>query len=110
MDEHDLEELVREAFPQKADFSARDELGLKANDVKDVGFVHGGSDPLLDRQFEDWLADVTRYVSVYQLLNRLCRAGMLRPGSYCVKLRPEGNARGPRALQRGLAGLASSAV
>jgi hypothetical protein len=52
-----------------------------------VSFVHGGPDPFLDRHFDAWLDGATMFVPVYQLLNRLCRAGALAPGSYAVTQR-----------------------
>ena len=82
IDSVELERLVRTTFPQKRLFSADAELGL-ARPV--VAFVHGGGDPLLDRHFEAWLHGSAGFVAVYQLLNRLCRAGALKPGDYAVR-------------------------
>ena len=79
----ELERLVREAFPAKCRFSADSELGLKAGRPV-VTFVHGGADPFLDRQFDEWLDGAPVFVSPYQVLNRLCRAGALAPGDYAV--------------------------
>jgi hypothetical protein len=83
----ELERLVRETFPQKARFCAQAELGLAAGAPPTVGFVHGGTDPYLDRQFEAWLCGAAPFVAVYQVLNRLCRAGALAPGDYAVTRR-----------------------
>ena len=82
----ELERLVRETFPAKRLFCAAPELGLKAGRSV-VTFVHGGPDPFLDRQFDAWLAGSTTFVAVYQLLNRLCRAGALAPGDYAITAR-----------------------
>jgi len=82
----ELERLVRETFPAKRLFSAASELGLKAGRSV-VTFVHGGPDPFLDRQFDAWLAGSPTFVAVYQLLNRLCRAGALAPGDYAITAR-----------------------
>ena len=82
----ELERLVRETFPAKRLFSAASELGLKAGRSV-VTFVHGGPDPFLDRQFDAWLEGSPTFVAVYQLLNRLCRAGALAPGDYAITKR-----------------------
>jgi hypothetical protein len=79
----ELERLVRETFPAKRLFSAASELGLKAGRSV-VTFVHGGPDPFLDHQFDAWLEGSPTFVAVYQLLNRLCRAGALAPGDYAI--------------------------
>jgi hypothetical protein len=50
----DLERMVRRAFPQKRWFSAAAELGVRAERAL-FASVHGGCDPFLERQFEDWL-------------------------------------------------------
>jgi hypothetical protein len=71
----ELERLVRATFPEKRSFSATPEF---------VTFVHGGTDPFLDRHFDDWLTGAANFVPVYQVLNRLCRAGALSPGDYAV--------------------------
>ena len=83
----ELEHLVRETFPQKRLFSAERELGIKPSSRPAIAFVHGGCDPLLDRQFEDWLDGSAVFVAMYQLLNRLCRAGALKPGDYAIRRR-----------------------
>ena len=80
----ELEQLVRSTFPSKEHFSAETELGLRARRERPIAFVHGGSDPFLDRQFDNWVAGEARFVPLYQLLNRLCRAGALPPGTYAV--------------------------
>jgi hypothetical protein len=86
LDDMEIERLVREAFPGKRPFSAGADLGVSsARPV--IAFVHGGPDPFLDRQFEAWLEGSRTYVSAYQLLNRLCRAGALPPGDYAVTRR-----------------------
>jgi hypothetical protein len=84
----ELERLVRETFPQKPRFSADADLGLSARWGPAVAFVHGGCDPFLDRQLDDWLAGAAAFVAVYPLLNRLCRVGALAPGDYAVTHRP----------------------
>ena len=83
----ELEALVRKTFPGKDRFCANAELGLQARRAPIVSFVHGGPDPFLDRYFEAWLAGSKIFVPVYQILNRLCRAGALAPGSYAVAQR-----------------------
>ena len=45
----ELERLVRETFPAKRLFSAIADLGLNVGRSVVVVFVHGGSDPFLDR-------------------------------------------------------------
>jgi hypothetical protein len=79
----EVERLVRETFPGKRFFCADSELGLRAGRPV-VAFVHGGPDPFLDRSFDAWLDGASAFVPVYQLLNRLCRAGVLAPGDYAV--------------------------
>jgi hypothetical protein len=86
LDDMEIERLVRNAFPGKRAFSARTDLGMSSTRPV-VAFVHGGPDPFLDRQFEAWLEGAPTYVSAYQLLNRLCRAGALPPGDYAVTRR-----------------------
>ncbi len=80
----ELERLVRTTFPSRPHFSAEAELGLDARVVSPVALVHGGPDPFLDRQFDEWVAGAAQFVPLYQLLNRLCRAGALPPGNYAV--------------------------
>jgi hypothetical protein len=80
----ELEHLVRETFPGKDQFSAEQELGLAPGRLPAVSFVHGGPDPFLDRQFDAWLGGARVFVPLYQVLNRLCRAGALMPGQYAV--------------------------
>lgn len=80
----ELEHLVRATFPAKGSFSAAAELGPQARRAPLVTFVHGGADPFLDRQFDAWLDGSPTFVPVYQVLNRLCRAGALPPGNYAV--------------------------
>ncbi len=80
----ELEQLVRKTFPGKQLFSAIVDLGLRAGRPPVVAFVHGGPDPYLDNQFDRWLAGSPTFVTPYQLLNRLCRAGALAPGDYAV--------------------------
>lgn len=79
----ELERLVRATFPGKGQFSVESALASRAGGPA-VAFVHGGPDPFLDRQFDDWIAGAAAYVQLYQLLNRLCRAGALAPGTYAV--------------------------
>jgi len=83
----ELEQLVRQTFARKWRFSAEAELGLVANRLPIVTFVHGGADPFLDRQFDAWLEGAAIFVALYPLLNRLCRAGVLLPGEYAVTRR-----------------------
>jgi hypothetical protein len=83
----ELEGLVRETFPAKRLFSAESELGAHVHRAPITGFVHGGPDPFLDRQFDAWLEGSPIFVPAYQLLNRLCRAGALAPGNYAVTRR-----------------------
>ena len=80
----ELEHLVRTTFPSKRRFSVETELRLGARTAPPIAFVHGGPDPFLDRQFDDWIAGAAAFVPLYQLLNRLCRAGALPPGNYAV--------------------------
>jgi hypothetical protein len=81
---NELEHLVRATFPAKRRFSAAAELGPHVRRALVVTFVHGGPDPFLDRQFDDWLDGSSTFVPLYQVLNRLCRAGALPPGDYAV--------------------------
>ena len=83
----ELERLVLETFPAKGVFSAESELGPHVSRAPVIGFVHGGPDPFLDRQFDAWLGGSPIFVTIYQLLNRLCRAGALVPGTYAVTRR-----------------------
>ena len=83
----ELERLVRTTFPQEPRFSVAD-LGLHSRARPAIAFVHGGGDPFLDRQLDDWLDGSAAFVAVYPLLNRLCRAGALSPGDYAVTRRP----------------------
>ena len=80
----ELERLVRDTFAEKRLFSVEAELRLSARRSPVVTFVHGGTDPFLDRQFEAWLRGLQRFVAVHQILNALCRAGALPPGEYGV--------------------------
>ena len=88
IDAAQLERLVRETFPQRNQFSAEVDLGLAPGSRPPVAFVHGGCDPFLDRHFEAWLCGSAGFVAVHQVLNRLCRAGVLAPGDYAVMQRP----------------------
>jgi hypothetical protein len=81
----ELERLVRETFPARTRFSVGSDLGLSGNRRPAVAFVHGGPDPYLDRELDEWLAGGPRFVGLYPLLNRLCRAGALPPGDYAVR-------------------------
>jgi hypothetical protein len=83
----ELEGLVRNTFPGKHLFSAAAELGPQTRRAPVVSFVHGGPDPFLDRHFDAWLEGSPMFVPIYQLLNRLCRAGALAPGNYAVTQR-----------------------
>lgn len=85
IESQDLERMVRETFPEKRSFCAHNDLGLKRTPV--ITFVHGGPDPFLDRQFDEWLGGSAVFVPLYQVLNRLCRAGVLAPGNYAVTSR-----------------------
>jgi len=83
----ELERLVRTTFPQKPVFSAVAEFDRKIS-WPIVTFVHGGPDPFLDRDFDAWLAGAPGFVSAYQVMNRLCRAGVLPPGEYGLTRTP----------------------
>jgi len=83
----ELERLVRTTFPQKAVFSAVAEFDGKIS-WPIVAFVHGGPDPFLDRDFDAWLAGAPNFVSAYQVMNDLCRAGALAPGEYGLTRSP----------------------
>lgn len=83
----ELERLVRATFPAKQRYCADHELGAQASRAPLVAFVHGGPDPLLDRHFDAWLEGAAIFVPLYQLLNRLCRAGAIAPGNYAVTRR-----------------------
>lgn len=72
------------AFPARTGFSVRGDLGLAPNRMPATAFVHGGPDPYLDREIDDWLEGGIRFVGLYPLLNRLCRAGAIAPGAYAV--------------------------
>ncbi len=86
IDTRELERLVRTSFPAKERFSAELDLGLgrRGRGLPAVAFVHGGPDPYLDRPLDAWLQDGSAFVSLYALLNRLCRTGALAPGEYAV--------------------------
>jgi len=86
IDNVDIERLVREVFPAKRAFSVAADLGVRPSRPV-VARVHGGLDPFLDHQFEAWLEGSPTFVSAYQLLNQLCRAGALPPGEYAVTRR-----------------------
>jgi hypothetical protein len=86
IDSVDVERLVREVFPAKRAFSVASDLGLSSGRPA-TAFVHGGPDPFLDHQFETWLEGSPTFVSAYQVLNQLCRAGALPPGDYAVTRR-----------------------
>ncbi|HSD52921.1 MAG TPA: hypothetical protein VLC47_02085 [Burkholderiales bacterium] len=86
LDAAELERMVRMTFPQKRRFSAEAELAFAARRPV-FASVHGGCDPFLERQFEDWLDGAAPFVAPYQLLNRLCREGVLKPGDYAVRQR-----------------------
>jgi len=80
----ELERLVRGTFPAKTSFSVQSDLGLTPSRMPATAFVHGGPDPYLDRQLDDWLHGGPRYIGLYPLLNWLCRTGALPPGDYAV--------------------------
>jgi hypothetical protein len=84
MNTQELERLVRASFPCKERFSVESDLGLNRLRLPAVAFVHGGPDPYLDRPLDAWLQGGSAFVSLYALLNRLCRAGALVPGQYAV--------------------------
>ena len=83
LNDTEIERLVRETFPGRRAFFTGTDVGVNSTRPV-IAFVHGGPDPFLDRQFEVWLEGSPTYVSAYQLLNRLCRAGALPPGDYAV--------------------------
>jgi hypothetical protein len=84
---NELDRLVRDTFPRRPHFCAAAELGLRPDRPTIVPCVHGGPDPFLDRHFDAWLEGSAAFVALYQLLNRLCRAGTLAPGDYAVTRR-----------------------
>jgi hypothetical protein len=86
IDNVDVERLVRGVFPAKRGFSVAADLGVRPSRPV-VARVHGGPDPFLDREFEAWLEGSPTFVSAYQLLNQLCRAGALPPGEYALTQR-----------------------
>jgi hypothetical protein len=98
IDRRELERLVRETFPAKPLFSAAADFDLAALRAPVVIWVHGGPDPFLDQAFDAWLDGSPTFVALYQLLNRLCRAGALAPGHYVVTLQAERNG----SLQQGI--------
>jgi hypothetical protein len=89
IDRRELERLVRETFPAKRLFSAATDFDLAEHRAPAVVSVHGGPDPFLDRAFDAWLNGSPTFVALYQLLNRLCRAGALAPGHYVITLQAE---------------------
>src|SRR5262245_32735520 len=84
MNTRELERLVRTSFPGKKFFSAKSDLGLDGRRLPAIAFVHGGPDPYLDHPLDSWLRGGSAFVSLYPLLNRLCRAGALVPGEYAI--------------------------
>ena len=60
------------------------DLGLDSRRLPAIAFVHGGPDPYLDRPLDAWLSGDQAFVSLYALLNRLCRSGAIVPGQYAV--------------------------
>jgi len=84
IDTRELERLVRTSFPAKETFSAESDLALDRRRLPAIAHVHGGPDPYLDRPLDAWLQGGPAFVSLYALLNRLCRAGALVPGQYAV--------------------------
>ena len=84
LEANELERLVRRTFPAKPDFAVGSDLGLTPNRLPAIAFIHGGPDPYLDRQLDEWLDGADSFISLYPLLNRLCRAGALAPGTYAV--------------------------
>jgi hypothetical protein len=81
---NELERLVRGTFPAKTGFSAGADLGLGPARMPATAFVHGGPDPYLDRELDGWLEGAQRFIGLYPLLNRLCRAGAIAPGTYAI--------------------------
>ena len=84
IDTRELDRLVRTSFPAKTRFSTEADLGLDSRRLPAVAFVHGGPDPYLDRPVDAWLRGDPAFVSLYALLNRLCRKGAIVPGEYAV--------------------------
>jgi hypothetical protein len=84
----DLERLIQSSFPAKSPFCAESDLGLAGPRLPAVAFVHGGPDPYLDPPVDAWLQNRSVFVSLYALLNRLCRSGALVPGEYAVTGNP----------------------
>jgi len=84
IDTRELDRLVRRSFPAKGCFSTEADLGLDSRRLPAMAFVHGGPDPYLDRPLDAWLSGDQASVSLYALLNRLCRSGVIVPGQYAV--------------------------
>jgi hypothetical protein len=84
IDTRELDRLVRSNFPAKRRFSTEADLGLNSRRLPAVAFVHGGPDPYLDSPLDAWLKGDPAFVSLYALLNRLCRTGAIVPGEYAV--------------------------
>ena len=84
LEANELESLVRRTFPGKPGFAVGIDLGLTASRLPAVAFIHGGPDPYLDRELDDWLEGGLKFVGLYPLLNRLCRTGAIAPGTYAV--------------------------
>ena len=84
LEANELECLVRHTFPAKPRFSVQADLGLTPARMPATAFVHGGPDPYLDRQLDDWMSGALSFVGLYPLLNRLCTSGALPPGDYAV--------------------------
>ncbi len=84
LEANELESLVRRTFPEKPGFAVGIDLGLTASRLPAVAFIHGGPDPYLDRELDDWLEGGLKFVGLYPLLNRLCRTGAIAPGTYAV--------------------------
>ena len=64
LEANELERLVRRAFPAKPGFAVGPDLGLTPNRLPAVAFIHGGPDPYLDRELDDWLGGGLKFVGL----------------------------------------------
>jgi hypothetical protein len=64
LEANELERLVQRTFPAKRGFAVGPDLGLTPNRLPAVAFIHGGPDPYLDRQLDDWLAGGRKFVGL----------------------------------------------
>ena len=83
LEANELERLVRRTFPAKRGFAVGPDLGLAPNRLPAIAFIHGGPDPYLDRELDDWLdrrPEVRRPLPAAQpaVPRRRARTGHLR--------------------------------